>query len=166
MKAFTGFFLILFFVSFCIVATLNWYDFKVNCGDYLKLTGDAPNIELADKYLSKAIQYLEDKNMTAGNSAILFRTPDCDVGIWYNNLKGAETTLKNIIKFGGTQLEKDNALMKIREVVLDAGEQGTKVTKPSNITWFPNQGFMCLWLIISLIGLVIIFVFIGLWVNN
>lgn len=144
-----------------IFSIVWWYDFKNECEDYLKLTGDAPTIEKADMFLEKALNYIERKKMTNGNSAFLFRTPQNDVGIWYYQIKGAKETTNGLLKkikqdpSSATQLEKDNALMKIREVVLDNSEKGTKVTIPLHITWFPSQILILFWWIISVIGTLI-----------
>jgi hypothetical protein len=43
------------------------------------------------------------------------------------------------------QIERDNSLMKLREVILDQGENGVSVTLPESISLFPNQRiFWCL----------------------
>ena len=139
-------------VLWIIVATVMWYNFKSNCDDYLKLAGDAPSIEKADKFLGRALNYMESNDYTSGNSAIIFKTPDCDIGIWYEQIKGAKATTEAIlqrIEMGEnvTQLEKDNALMKIREVLLDNSSDGTKVTTPDWISMYPLQLVMALWLL-------------------
>jgi hypothetical protein len=53
------------------------------------------------------------------------------------------------------QLEKSNALMKIREVVLDDSSSGTSVTLPANISWYPNQWLMLIWWSVTGILLVV-----------
>jgi hypothetical protein len=135
---------------------MRWYDTKVGCGDYLKLAGDAPTVQKAYDFLEIALDYMEKRGLTNGNSAVLFRTPSSDIGIWYNQVKGAKETLTSILAKGemATQLEKDNALMKVREVVLDQGEQGTKVTMPANITLFPMQ--VLFWVMFILGGVILI----------
>lgn len=146
-----------------------WYSFKNNCGDYLKLTGDAPTVERAHEFLGRAIQYLENNGRTSGNSAYFFHTPQNDVGIWYGQIKGAYNTASDLLKRmevapgSVSQLERDNALMKIREVVLDQGEKGISVTAPLHITVFPNQWAFLIGWIVSLIllgiGVLILLVF-------
>jgi hypothetical protein len=88
---------IVLLIGLILFAGIRWYQFKLNCKDYLKLAGDAPTIQKADEFLGRAISYLEDHNLIRGNSAILFRTPSCDVGIWYGQIKGAKETLTRII---------------------------------------------------------------------
>ncbi|MDP2930544.1 MAG: hypothetical protein Q8N56_02990 [bacterium] len=154
-----------FGVSLVVVAVISliiWggylglarWQFNKNCGDYLKLAGDAPTVERADGFLEKAIAYIEKTNMVSGNSSIIFKKPTNDVGIWYAQIKAAkETTEKIIVRGEGvSQLERDNALMKIRETVLDQGERGTMVTTPDWISLFPYQLFkVILWPILSVL---------------
>ncbi len=115
------------------------------------MAGDAPTIERADDFLGKAIVHIEQKGLTNGNSAYMFSTPKNDLSIWYNQLKEAKKTTEDIIMRAGNdhssamQLEKSNALMKIREVVLDNSSSGTSVTLPANISWYPNQWLMLIW---------------------
>jgi hypothetical protein len=138
-----------------IVSVSRWYEVKSNCTDYLKLAGDAPNIQKAQEFLGKAINYLEQKNLTQGNSAIFFKVPSSDIGIWYGQIRGAYESVNQILLREGAgsigQIEKDNALMKIREVVLDNSSSGTSVTHPNNISWYPNQLAIFIWWALTVI---------------
>ncbi len=74
-------------------------------------------------------------------------------------------TLNSIITqgSGASQLEKDNALMKIREVLVDIGSSGVSVTLPVHINLYPYQGLYFFWL-----GIAAVFFCIGgiiLWIN-
>lgn len=164
MKAFSWFLAVAAATSLIVVSlcsTMWWYDFSRNCEDYLKLAGDAPTLERADEFLGKAVGFVEQKGLTGGNSAYIFRTPKNDVGIWYGQLKAAKETTGTLLKKIGenptsvTQLERDNALMKIREVVLDDSQGGVSVTAPEHIMWFPNQWLIALWWFATMVGLVI-----------
>lgn len=93
--------------------------FNANCGDYLKLAADATNIEIAEKHLSKAISYLEEKNLTDGYTKIFVYQPINDIGIWYENLKNAQIQLQEMKAKEVTELEESNALMKLRETILN-----------------------------------------------
>lgn len=143
---------LLFLGTFIVV---RGYLFDRDCGDYLKLAADAPTVERADGFLSKAIAYLDRTGRTAGNSAIIFKTPENDVGIWYGQLKAAHETTITILakKPDATQLERDNALMKIRETLLDQGETGTVVTAPAHISIVPYQVAIAVlfWLLLALV---------------
>lgn len=142
-----------------IFSVIRWYGLKAECSDYLKLSADAPSIQKADHFLGEALKYLERKKLTKGNSAFLFRTPSNDVGIWYEQIKGAKETTEDILKRDSlvtvAQLEKDNALMKVREVILDEGSSGTEVTLPAHLTTFPYQWLFFLWWIFTVIVLII-----------
>lgn len=124
-----------------IVSTRN-HDFSKNCSEYLKLAGNAPTIEMADEFIGLALNYIESKNLTSGNSGCFLKTPKNDVGIWYRKIKGAkETTAALITKTKEdpasiSQTDRDNALMNIKKVLLD---NESSVILPDNIALFPNQ---------------------------
>lgn len=112
---------------------------------WLELAASAPTVERADEFLGKAIDGIERKGWTSGNSALFFRNPDMDLAIWYSQITGAKATTSDIMGRDATQLERDNALMKIREVLTEDGEKGTKIDCPGNLTWFPGQlGIFCI----------------------
>lgn len=142
-----------------VVVVVSIYNFDNGCGSYLKLAGDAPTVEKADEFLGRALEYIEQNGLTRGNSAYLMKTPASDLKIWYEQIKGAKATTESILarQQAGeqvTQLEKDNALMKIREVVLDDTSSGTSVTQPAWVTVHPNQWIYLAWALIS-IGLAV-----------
>lgn len=124
---------------------------------YLKLTADAPTIERADMLLSKALTSINNRQLTSGNSAVIWRTPINDIGIWYSQITAVANTLKIALRNDSlgnrvSQLEKDNTLMKLREVLLDDGEAGTAVTHPANLSVYPNQAFYWVSVIILFIA--------------
>ncbi len=143
------------FVLAIIMSVVWWYDFSGDIEDYLKLAGDAPTVEKANEFLATAVSNIERHRLTSGNSAFFFHKPDADIGIWYGNIKGALETTDSLLQRHRDdpsmnpqlkQLERDNALMKIREVVLDGGSY---VTTPTNISWFPYQWAILLWYLVS-----------------
>lgn len=140
-----------------------WVNFKSGCTDYLKLAADSPNVEGARKYLGMALTYIESHSLTHGNSAFFFFTPRNDIGAWYNQRKEAAAVLDSIIEETKIstappvqiQLEKDNTLMKLREVVLDQGQEGVGVTLPQHIDVYPNQNtFLWSYLLCPILGIV------------
>ncbi len=148
-------------VVILLVCAVVWgYQADKNCLGYLKLAGDAPTIEKCYEFLDRAIGYAELQGWTSGTTAIIFTTPDCDMGIWYGQLIGARETLNEMMNRQTTQLERDNALMKVREVVLDDGEKGTAVTHPGNISLWPSARMFFFLLVLSavvaIIGIIII----------
>lgn len=142
----------------CTGAIIRSIEFKTYCKDYLKLSGDAPTVEKAKEYLDKAIEYLDKNDLRSGNSGVIIKTPDKDVGIWYQQITGARDTARKMLSGNHTQLEKDNALMKIREVVIDSGED-VEVTYPDNIVNYPNQVSFFWSVLLSTLG----FCVFGIW---
>lgn len=145
---FLGFLGLLFLGGFAVV---RYFSFKVHCKDYLKLASDAPTVERAAGFLEQAVSYIEEKGLTEGNSSWIVKTPTNDIGIWYEQLKSAQSVLRGIIEREGdegsiSQIERDNALMKLREVLLDVGES-TTVTLPAYISLYPYQKMVMYWMV-------------------
>ena len=148
------------FVVPCIPWTISIVEgiqFSANCGDYLKLAADANSIDMAEKHLTSAITYLENNNLTSGHTKIFIYYPKNDVGLWYENLKTAQTQLQEMQAGEYTELEQSNMLMKLRETILD--ENGA-LTKPEGISLHPNYTTMfwfnmLLWLPCWVIGIVV-----------
>jgi len=130
----------------------NGVIFDIHCEGHLKRAADANTVDMASKELDDAIKYLEDNKMTEGYTSVLWRTPDQDVGFWYQNLKSSREELSKVTPTT-TQLEKVNVLMKLRETLLDHGEKGDSVTSPSGISVFPNNAayFWTGWLVLLLL---------------
>ena len=124
----------------CIVyvsAILKAVNVNANCISYFEMAADANSVELAEKHLSAGIKYLEDNNLTEGNTKIFIYKPTKDLGLWYENLKSAQTQLQDLnAKENLTELEESNALMKLRETLLNS--EGS-VIHPSMISFYPNH---------------------------
>lgn len=122
-------------------------EFSANCGDYLELSADATNVKIAEKHLTKAIDYLEKNNLTSGYTKIFVYYPKNDIGLWYENLKETQTELRAMLeKEEITELEESNMLMKLRETILD---NAGYVTHPAGISLHPNYTVM-FWLNVTL----------------
>jgi hypothetical protein len=143
-------------VPLVCVGIATWYQsysFDVGCGNYLKRAADAPSIEMASAAMDTAIAYCRRNELTHGNGAIFFKKPEHDIGYWFNQLVSADEELDQALQEGGELIES-NALMKLREVLLDASASGDSLTLPANISIAPNQlmwhamfwvsGFLCL----------------------
>jgi hypothetical protein len=117
---------------------------------YLKRAGDSNTVELAIKNLEVAVENIKSNGMTSGYTSILYRTPDEDVGFWFENI---ETSLKELrtITSDASQLERSNVLMKLRETLLDHNSHGVGVTVPAGITICPNNMAYLFWALSSLI---------------
>lgn len=108
-----------------------------NCISYLEMAADANSVDIAEKHLTSGIKYLENNNLTNGNTKILVYKPTCDIGLWYENLKSAQTNLQKLnANEDLTELEESNALMKLRETLLSS--EGS-VTRPEMIAFYPNH---------------------------
>lgn len=137
-----------FFVFLCViciiiplivygVAIVKSIQMDADCISYFEMAADANSVELAEKHLTSGIEYLETNNLTQGNTKLLVYKPTVDIGLWYENLKSAQTQLQELnSKEELTELEESNALMKLRETLLDS--EGT-VTHPSMISFYPSH---------------------------
>jgi len=112
--------------------------FDQNCKGYLKRAADANTLKLAEQELGKAVNYLEQTGLTEGDTSILYSTPRCDIGFWYDNLRASLDELR-AMPSDVDQLTISSHLLKLRESIMDTGEKGTRVTVPPNIDVFPNQ---------------------------
>ena len=155
-----------FFIILCIVfilipiivytcSIIKCINMDVNCISYLELAADANSVDLAEKHLTTAINYLETNNLTSGHTGIIIKNPRNDIGIWYDNLKSAQEQLQELKeKEDLTDLEESNALMKLRETLLNEGY----VTHPSMISFVPNHvawfWWMCLVWILWFLALI------------
>lgn len=132
----------------CIVKSIK---FKQQCSGYLKQAADANTAELALSRINIAIEYVEDHELTSGYTSAIWRTEDENIGFWYENLKACQEELTRCLD--GTQLEKSNVLMKVRESLTDDGENGTKLTIPNGISRYPYNLLFGIWNLISIIAL-------------
>ena len=137
--------ILIFLCIICILIPIGAYSggivkaikMDVNCLDYLSMAADANSVELADKYLSIGIDYIEKNNLTQGSTEILVYSPRKDLKLWYENLKSAQSQLKELsLKEDLTDLEESNTLMKLRESLLN--ETGILIY-PTNISTYPNH---------------------------
>lgn len=121
----------------------------------LKRAADANSIALATQELTAALKGIESRGLTAGYTSILWRTPDEDLGFWYENLRGALADLKSTPETVAA-LERSNVLMKLRETLLD----GTMVTRPDGVSVYPHNIAYALWIIMGsvlvIFGLVVL----------
>ena len=119
------------------VAIVKTIQMDANCISYFEMAADANSVELAEKHLTSGIKYLEENNLTEGNTKIFVYKPTKDLGLWYKNLKSAQAQLQKLnSKEELTELEESNALMKLRETLLNS--KGS-VTHPSMISFYPSH---------------------------
>ena len=130
--------LMLLIGAFMFVAPISMnIEFNQQCSGYLKQAADANTVELALERLNLAVKYIEEKGYTSGYTSIVYKTEDENIGYWYQNIKACQKELNEALD--GTQLEKSNVLMKVRESLTDNGEKGTELTVPSGLAKYPHN---------------------------
>jgi hypothetical protein len=137
-KVFFGVLLLLPVLLWAGLRIYNDVLYDINCGGHLKRAADANTVELAKQELKTAVSYLEARGMTSGYTSILYRTPDEDVGFWFQNLKASLVELEKVTP-ETTQPERSIILVKLRETLLDQGEKSVSVTAPSGIGIHPHN---------------------------
>lgn len=147
------------FISWGIVRIVKVVSFDLNCGAYLKRAAEANTVEIAKGELVKALNYMENNNLTEGVVSIFLKNPTNDIGFWYNNIKSANEELNNLTE-DATALEKTNVLMKLRESITDRDNGNTAVTVPTGISIYPNNISYFIWGSLALIGTCVFWTFI------
>lgn len=139
----------LFVPAVCWIMSIQ---FDQACGGYLKQAADANTVELAKQRIDIAVKYIEANHLTEGYTSVLWRTEGDNVGYWYQNIKACQKELAECQD--GTQLEKSNVLMKVRESLTDDGEKGTELTLPKGISRYPNNALfgVLFWISIVILG--------------
>jgi len=154
-----GLFLCLPFVGFAAGRIINDILFDRNLGGYLKRAADANSVELAVQELEIAVKYMEANRITEGYTSIIYTTPDEDVGFWYSNIKVSLDQLK-ALPAKAAQGEKDMALLKLRQTLLDHNGGKEVITCPAGISVFPYNTiwaiFGCLAIFLALASLVVL----------
>lgn len=147
MKGFIATILSVLALSIFTITIIKNVSLIQNCTGYLKRASDANTVEIAKEQLQKAIQYLEANNLTNGYTSVLWKTPSEDVEFWYKNLKASESELMKVDSTT-TSLARTNLLIKLRETLLDNGENGDNLTVPKGLSRYPNNGMwgVLMWL--------------------
>ncbi len=146
---------ILVFLTTLAAIGIKKISFTQNCDGYLERAANANTVETAKKELGIAVDYLEKNGLTSGYTSVFYKTPDEDIGFWYQNLKASLEELATLPE-NSTPLEKTNVLMKLRETLIHHGsEGGESVTVPSGISRYPsNTVFMALFVIFGFLSFV------------
>ena len=150
-KFFAGIFLI---VLALVMPTIYWVKqapFNQNCGSYLENAAVATTPDKALENLNVAIDYIEAKGLTSGYTSILWKTEDENVEFWYQNLKDAQKKLEGCLN--GSQMEKDYALMKLKETLIKQTDEGQKLVAPQGIHVYPNNKLFAIFNAISFLML-------------
>jgi hypothetical protein len=114
--------------------------FDINCGEHMELASHASTTELALQEMEIVIAYAEREQATSGYTSVLWKTPNDDVGYWYQNLKSARDELR-AVKSDTTQEARSQILLKLREVLTSKkGSEGKMEIKvPDGIQRYPNN---------------------------
>lgn len=134
----------LLFITWGVTRFVAGFNFDRYCEGYLKRAADANTIEMARNELAIALRYMEAHGLTSGSTAIVFPTPDEDVGFWYRNVKTSHEELVSL-PATTTPLERTNVLMKLRETLLDTNSSGNVVTLPPGISLYPQNASYAFW---------------------
>jgi len=142
---------ILALISFSITKKTNA---ETGYRDYLSLAANASTVQKSYDFLEKALDYIEENGLTKGNTDIFTKGPLTDIGIWYEQIKGARDTLFEIIKKGdqSSQLEKDTALMRIKEILT---YDGVDLIVPAGLDFYPFYGESFIFILIILLAFLI-----------
>ena len=154
-----GFIYVIVSVLLLIVPTVTvvkHIKFQQQCSGYLKQAADANTPELALDRVVKSLDYIEDHGLTSGYTSVLWRTEDENIGFWYENIKACKSELEGCMD--GSQLEKSNVLMKVRESLTDNGDQGTKLTIPPGISRYPHNAFFGVFNLLAALWFLFLFV--------
>jgi hypothetical protein len=155
-------------VALCVpmaamMCAAGWMSFQFHrqCATHLKMAADAGSIATAKDRLDKALAYLEANGITKGHTYVAIAAPTWEIAPWYDNLKEEQAHLANFPS-NATESDKNNALMKFREVLIDHGADGDHVTLPHNIEEAPYNTAMFLgWWVtgfLAIIGVVLVIV--------
>lgn len=138
MKLVTAILLTISWIVVCVVIIIKSIQFDQNCGGNLKRAADANTVEMAKRELYTALDYIERNNLMTGYTSAIYKTPDEDLGFWYNNIKTAYQELDSL-PVNSEPLQKSNMLMKLRETLIDHGDSGDEITVPNGVSRYPNN---------------------------
>lgn len=133
----------LLFVLWAGVRTYKAIVFGIECTGRMKRAADANTVELARAEMEKVVHYAMEQGLTNGYTSVIYRTPNEDIGFWFQNMQASLEELKRV-RPDATQLEMSNVLMKLRETLLDHGGQ-IRVTVPFGISIFPHNVWYTVW---------------------
>jgi hypothetical protein len=136
------------FLAWGATRAIKDIEFNRNCGGYLERAANANTVEIAEKELNTAINYLENKGLKSGYTSIFWTSPDEDIGYWYENLKASLNELREV-DANASKLERSNILIKLRETLIDNGSKRSSLTVPPGISIYPNNMLFFWWGLIT-----------------
>lgn len=132
------------FLTWAVFRLNALFEFQEEIQGYLQNYVEAGTVDVALDNLNKAVQALEEKEMTDGTTGIFREYPNDDVGLWYNNLLKSRNQL--IAIENQSEYAKSIILEKQRNGLTG---NGTSIELPEGISAFPhNKGYFW-WEILS-----------------
>lgn len=128
--------------------------FNRDYSGHLKRAADANSVQLAEKELSIALRYLNERELNTEEgrnrgripdyTSIVYSTPDEQISFHYDNIKASLDEVRDVIAKGeeATALERSNLLIKLRESLLNHGKgdaSGVQVTYPDGLDVYPHN---------------------------
>lgn len=115
----------------------NYLSLYNKCVGHLERASNANTVEMAIPEMEKALAYVEKKGWTEGYTSLLIRTPDEDLGFWYQNLKSSLEELKTV-NDTTSSMTTSNLLMKLKETLIEhSPKDSSGVTYPSGLSRYP-----------------------------
>lgn len=134
-------------ITVSIIAGVKSVRFTNGCTSYLKLAANSATIERAEPFLTKVVDYIQKNDLDFGNSSIFIERPANDLEEWSKNIRASRNLLIRLIDDPNTsQLTKDNALLKIREIIVKESYNHGSVNVPDNIAFVPWQSFFVMFI--------------------
>jgi hypothetical protein len=149
---------VLLLVASILFSFVSYINFNRYAGGYLERAAHANTVQLADQELSRALIYVEAENLTEGYTSIFYRTPDEDIGFWYQNLKASLADLR-ALSADSSPLEQSNMLMKLRETLIEQREKSAHVRSPDGIGVYPHNKLVAIVGFLSLIVGLAVFIY-------
>lgn len=128
------------FLTWAVFRLNALFEFQEEIQGYLQNYVEAGTVDVALDNLNKALQALEEKEMTDGTTGIFREYPNDDVGLWYNNLLKSRNQL--IAIENQSEYAKSIILEKQRNGLTG---NGTSIELPEGISAFPHNKIFFWW---------------------
>ncbi len=173
MKIFPFFLCFIFVCVFALYAgscTYRQITFNQEVGSYLEQAASANTVPLAKEMLAKALNGIERRGLTRGNTSLFFDVATNDVGIWYRNIKDSYEELDRVSQSDSktSSLETSNMLLKLRDTLTDQRQGNTVLVTPEYLAFHPHRGLFAFLDFCAFLFLLLAFVcfFWGMLINS
>lgn len=110
---------------------------SAKCGDYFRRAALASDVGTAGRELDRAVLYLEHRGLTHGYTSVFWKSPDEDIGFWYNNVKAMQRNL-HAVNPTTPQAAKSVMLIRLKDAILKDND----VISPSGIDIYPYNTWL------------------------